>query len=130
VILVAVISLGLGLAFMALLTFVQLGLIHLLAKWLFGATGTLIGVMRPLLLGWFVNLLALVPVAGTLAAGVAWTAVLMLVFEEVDGIERLQAFLLSAAVNFVFMAGLAAARSGDRQPAGSSGVPALLSPWQ
>ena len=52
------------------------------------------GVMRPLVLGWFVNVLILIPVVGIYAAGIAWTAVLMLVFEEVDGIERTQAFLI------------------------------------
>jgi hypothetical protein len=31
-------------------------------------------------------------------AGLAWTAVMMMVFEEVHGIEPLTAFLLSAAV--------------------------------
>lgn len=89
---------------MGIITFVQLGLCHLIAKWFFGSTGTLIGVMRPLLLGWFVNALALIPVIGMLAAGVTWTAVSMLVFEEVDGIGRLQAFLISAGINVCFIA--------------------------
>jgi hypothetical protein len=105
---VAVISLALGLIFglifMGIITIIQLGLCHLIAKWFFGATGTFIHVMRPLLLGWYVNVLILVPVVGLLAAGLAWTAVLMLVFEEVDGIGRLQAFLISAGINICFMA--------------------------
>jgi hypothetical protein len=99
-----VVGLIVGLVLMGIITFVQLGLCHLIAKWFFGGTGTLIGVMRPLLLGWFVNALTLIPVIGMLAAGVAWTAVLMLVFEEVDGIGRLQAFLISAGINVCFMA--------------------------
>jgi hypothetical protein len=61
-------------------------------------------VARPLFLGWFVNVLVLIPVVGIYAAGIAWTAVLMLVFEEVDGIERMQAFLISAGINVVFLA--------------------------
>jgi hypothetical protein len=58
--------------------------------------------MRPLLLGWFVNCLILIPVVGTLATGIAWTAVLMMVFEEVEGIGRLQAFGISASINVCF----------------------------
>jgi hypothetical protein len=90
--------------YMAVIVMVQLGLCHLIAKWFFGATGTFRGVMRPLLLGWFVNCLILIPVVGPLASAVAWTAVLMMVFEEADGIERLQAFLISAGINVVFLA--------------------------
>ncbi len=93
-----------GLALMSLITFIQLGLCHLIAKWFFGATGTLMGVMRPLLLGWFVNMLILVPVVGLWVSGIAWTAILMLVFEEVDGIGRLQAFVISAGINILFIA--------------------------
>ena len=91
-----------GVIVMAFLTFVQLGLCHLIAKGFFGATGSYMGVMRPLLLGWFVNALILIPVAGTLAAAIAWTAVLMMVFEEVEGISRLQAFGISAGINVCF----------------------------
>jgi len=61
-------------------------------------------VMRPLFLGWFVNVLILIPVVGVFAVGIAWTAVLMLVFEEIDGIGRMQAFLISAGINAVFVA--------------------------
>lgn len=98
--------LNVGLLVMAIITFVQLGLCHLIAKWFFGGTGTLMGVMRPLLLGWFVNVLGLIPVqfVALWAAGIAWTAVLMLVFEEIDGISRLQAFFISAGINFCFVA--------------------------
>jgi hypothetical protein len=64
----AIIGLAVGLIFglvvMGIITLVQLGLRHLIAKWFFGATGTLGGVMRPLLLGWFVNALILIPVVG------------------------------------------------------------------
>jgi hypothetical protein len=98
-----IIGLGVGLIFglvvMSLITFIQLGLCHLIAKWLFGAKGTLMGVMRPLLPGWFVNGLILIPVVGLWASGIAWTAVLMLVFEEVDGIGRLQAFAIFRGIN-------------------------------
>lgn len=95
-------GLGFGLAVLAAATLIQLGLCHLIAKWLFGGKGTYLELMRPLLLGWWVNVLILIPFLGTLAAGIAWIAVLMLVFEEVEGIERLQAFLISAGVNVCF----------------------------
>jgi len=99
-----VVGLIFGLVVMAFITFIQLGLCHLIAKWFFGGTGTFMGIMRPLLLGWFVNALILIPVVGLWSAAIAWTAVLMLVFEEVDGIGRLQAFFISAGVNVCFIA--------------------------
>jgi len=89
-----------GLVVMAVITLIQLGLCHLIARGFFGGTGTFMGIMRPLLLGWFVNALILIPVVGLVAAGIAWSAVLMLVFEEVDGIGRVQAFLISYGINF------------------------------
>jgi len=97
----AVIGLTFGLIIMGVITFVQLGLCHLIAKWFFGANGKFLEIMRPLLLGCWVNCLALIPV-GMLLAGIGWTAVLMMVFEEVDGIERLQAFGISAGINICF----------------------------
>jgi len=89
--------------YMGAVAIVQLSLCHLLAKWFFGATGSYLGVMRPLLLTWFVNCLILIPFVGILAAGIAWTAVLMMVFEEVDGVGRMQAFLISAGINVAFV---------------------------
>jgi len=50
-----------------------------------------------------VNVLILIPIVGPLAAGIAWAAVLMLVFEEVEGIDRLRAFLIAAGINFCFL---------------------------
>jgi hypothetical protein len=97
-----IMGLAIGLAVMAIITAVQIGLCYLTAKWFFGGTGTYMGIVRPLLLGWFVNVLVLIPVAGAAVAGIAWTAVLMLVFEEVDGIRRLQAFFISAGINVCF----------------------------
>jgi hypothetical protein len=82
---------------------IQFGLCHLIARWFLGATGTFLGVLRPLLLGWFVNGLILIPVVGALASAIAWTAVLMMVFEEVDGIGRLPALLISAGINALFL---------------------------
>ena len=93
-----------GMIVLGVITFVQLGLCHLIAKMIFGASGKFIEVMRPLLMGWFVNCLILIPVAGLWLASIGWTAVLMMVFEEVDGIGRLQAFGISAGINFCFLA--------------------------
>jgi hypothetical protein len=47
----------------------------------------------------------MIPAVGTLLAGIGWTAVLMMVFEEVDGIGRLQAFGISAGINICAFAG-------------------------
>jgi hypothetical protein len=90
--------------YMGAIAFFQIGLGHLIARWFLGATGTFLGIMRPLLLGWFVNGLVLIPVVGALASAIAWTAVLMMAFEEVDGIGRLEAFLISAGINAIFLA--------------------------
>ncbi len=97
-------GLATGFVILAVITFVQLGLCHLIAKWFFGATGKFVEVIRPLLLGWFVNCLTVIPVAGMLLAAIGWTAVLMMVFEEVDEIGRLQAFGISAGINICFFA--------------------------
>jgi hypothetical protein len=91
-------------AYIGIIAVIQIALCHAIAKVFLGATGTLAGVARPLFLGWFVNVLILIPIVGIYAAGIAWTAVLMLVFEEVDGIERMQAFLISAGINVAFLA--------------------------
>jgi hypothetical protein len=97
----------LGLVFVWVYTgaiaFIQFGICHLIARWFLGATGTFFGVIRPLLLGWFVNGLILIPVVGALVSAMAWTAVLMTVFEELDGMGRLEAFLLSAGSNAIFL---------------------------
>ena len=90
------VGLGFALVLMGIITFIQYGLSHLIAKGFFGATGTLVPIMRPLLLAWgYVNALTLIPVVGLGVAGIAGAAVVMLVFEEVDGIRRMQAFLIA-----------------------------------
>jgi len=80
----------------------QIGLSHVLAKALLDAKGSYIAVMRAYLLGQLVQCLAVIPVVGGMAAGLGGIAVLMLVFEEVDGIERMKAFGLAAAIGVVF----------------------------
>ena len=98
----------LGLTFvwcsMGLIAMLQVGVAHFIARYLLSGTGTFFGVMRPALLGWFVNCLTPIPVVGPPAAAIAWTAVLMRILEEVDGVRRLRAFLISAGINAIFLA--------------------------
>lgn len=98
----------LGLVFVCLYSGVaallQIGAGHFIARYFLGGTGKLFSVTRPALLGWFVNCLTPVPIVGVPAAAMAWTAVLMIILEEVDGIGRLQAFLVSAGINAIFLA--------------------------
>jgi hypothetical protein len=82
----------------------QFGLVHLLARLLFGARGTYVCVLRPLLLGSIVTWLVVVPYVGTAVAALWSVAVMMVVFEEVDKIERLQAFGLSVVIGLAFWA--------------------------
>jgi hypothetical protein len=80
----------------------QIGLSHILAKALFEAKGSYVEIMRAYLLGQLYRWLIVVPVVGGLAMGVGGIAVLMLVFEEVDGIERMKAFGLAASIGVIF----------------------------
>jgi hypothetical protein len=82
----------------------QYGLCHLLARSWFGARGTYKGVLRPLLLGSVVTWLGVIPFVGVLVAGLWSIAVMMIVFENVEGISRLKAFGLSAVIGFFFAA--------------------------
>jgi len=87
-----------------ILVLAQYGLCHLLARWWFGARGTYAGVMRALLLGSIVTWLGVVPYVGVFIAGLWGVAVMMIVFEDVDGIGRLRAFGLSLVIGLIFQA--------------------------
>jgi len=87
---------------LGVLLLAQYGLVHLLARRLFGARGTYVRVLRALLLGAIVTWLALVPYIGVIVAGLWSVAVMMVVFEDVDEIERMQAFGLSLVVGIAF----------------------------
>ena len=91
-----------GLTLSGVLTLAQFGIVHLIAKQFFGGRGTFVALLRPLLLGQIVTWLFVIPVAGPIVAGLAGIAVLMICFEEVEGITRMQAFGTSAAVGAVF----------------------------
>jgi hypothetical protein len=77
---------------------VHIGVCHLFARWFFAGEGHFVGLLRPLLLATMVYVLAPIPLFGMLLGGIAWIAVVMMVFQEVHGMEPLTAFLLSAGV--------------------------------
>jgi len=80
----------------------QVGLSHQLAKLFFDARGSYLGVMRAYMLGQLFRCLQIVPVWGGALAGLGGIAVLMIVFEEVDGVERMKAFGLAATIGVAF----------------------------
>ena len=86
----------------AVLDFMKVGICHLLAKWFAGGSGRFTQLLGPLLLGSIVYALFPIPFVGPLAAGIAWIAVLAMVFQEVHGVEPLTSYLLSAGVGLVF----------------------------
>lgn len=81
----------------------QLVVCHAIARWIFGGSGTFIRLLRPLLLGWPVNIVTLIPIVGVVAGGLLWAAVMMVVFEEVNQIRRVHAFGISYAVNIALI---------------------------
>ncbi len=120
---VLLLNLGFSLALELFLMLAQYGTCHLLARWWFGARGTYVGVLRPWLLGSIVMWLPVFSFTGMiiarlLGAGLVWTAVIasivmviaglwsvavmMIVFDDVDGIGRLKALGLSCVLGFFF----------------------------
>ncbi len=77
-------------------------LCHLIAKYLFGGTGKFITILRPISLGSILIWISWIPVVGLIAAGIGTIAVVMLTFEEIEGIERMQAFGISVVINIGF----------------------------
>jgi hypothetical protein len=100
--------------YMGTIAFIQIGLCHGIAKVFLAATGTFAGVVRASLLGWFVNCLVVIPRLGLIAALIAWTAVLMTVLKEVDGLSRSRAFLVTAGVNGLYYLLLLVAQHFER----------------
>jgi len=82
--------------------FFQVGLAHALAKIIFDAKGSLTGLMRTYLLGQMYQWLVIVPFFGGTLVGIGGIAVLILVVEEVDGIERMKTFGLAAVIGVNF----------------------------
>jgi hypothetical protein len=83
----------------------QIGLSHLLAKMFFEAKGAFVAILRACMLGQLFRWLIIVPFVGGLLTGLGGIALLMLVFEEVDGVERMKAFGLAMAVGILFWIG-------------------------
>jgi len=76
---------------------------HLIAIYFLGGTGKIVPLLRALFLGVsVVTWVAWFPLIGTFLAGIGTVVVIMVVFEELEHIERLQAFVLSAGVNIIF----------------------------
>lgn len=96
------IAYGRTLAFSLLWIIAQIWLAHVLAKLLFEAKGSYIALMRVYLLGQMYTWLIVIPIIGGMLAGIA---VLMMAFEEVDGIERMKAFGLAVAIGITFWIG-------------------------
>jgi hypothetical protein len=97
-----ILGLIIGIAFGAALTVAQYATCHLLALWWFNAKGTFLGILQPMLLGSIVTWLAVIPIVGPFAARIWSIAILMRVFEEVDGIDRMKAFGLSFTFGVIF----------------------------
>jgi hypothetical protein len=88
-------------------TALRVALIHGAAKFFFGATGRYRSLLQVIWLGWVVQLFNLIPLIGLLIAS-AWTLIISIwTFEEVDGIERLQALMLVLGVGVFTVAVLA-----------------------
>jgi len=86
----------------AIVFFVQYGIAHSLARWWFGAHGSYVGILRAMLMGSIALWVYAVPYVGPLAGGLWMIAILMRVFEEVDGIDRMKAFALSFGTGLAF----------------------------
>jgi hypothetical protein len=91
-----------GMVLDAVMFVLQYGLAHSLARLWFGARGTYAGILRAMLMGSIAMWAYVIPYVGPLVAGLWMIAILMRVFEEVDGIERMKAFGLSFAVGIAF----------------------------
>jgi hypothetical protein len=75
---------------------INIAIIHGAARLLFGATGRYGAILRVLWLGSIVQWLVVVPVVGVLVGGTWFFLITLVTFEEVDGVERLQALMLVA----------------------------------
>lgn len=80
----------------------QYAICHAVGRWLFAARGTYAGIVRAMLMGALPTWLVVIPYAG-LVMGALWTlAVLMRVFEQVDGIAKIHAFGLAFGTGVLF----------------------------
>lgn len=80
------------------------GLCHLVARFALRGKGSLAGIVRVMLLGSIVSLIALIPAVGTLVASFWSLAIMMLTFENVHGIRRMHAFAISFGIGLLIRA--------------------------
>jgi len=76
----------------------KLAVCHLIFKWFCAGEGRLIQIIRPMLLASVISLALAVPFVGPIVMILASVTVMMMIFQEVDGVEALTAFLISACV--------------------------------
>jgi hypothetical protein len=94
----------------------QLGIVHLVAKFFCAGDGTLLQVLRPMSLASIILLVEAVPpliglligetawatlgLVAYLLGNIAWVAVMVMVFDVVDGMDQIVAFVTSIASVF------------------------------
>ena len=83
------------------ISFVSIALLHGTARLLFGASGRTLALVRVLWLGSLVLWLTAIPFVGTVVAALWFLLIMLVAFEEVDGIERLQALMIAVAFSAV-----------------------------
>lgn len=109
-------ELGFALLATTVMTLLQLSLIHLVATFFCAGDGRFIQILRPLSLTSLVFLLQALPTLcgmflggaswialdafGIVLANIAWVCVMVMVFDVVDGMEQLTAFITSIAAVF------------------------------
>jgi len=77
------------------------GVCHLAARFILRGKGSLAAVIRVMLLGSIVAVCAIIPVIGTLLAGLWGLAIMMIAFEVIHGIRRIHAFAISFVIGIV-----------------------------
>lgn len=109
-------QMALGLLSAAILGLLQLATIHLVAKFFCAGEGKFVQILRPLSLASLILLLQAIPAfigiftsqiswaslffAGFVVGHIAWVAVMVMVFDVVDGMDQLAAFVTSMAAVF------------------------------
>ena len=74
-----------------------------MGKLLLGATGSYVSLLRVLWLASVVTWLAVIPVVGAIVAGIWFLLIMLVTFENIDGLERLQALVLVVAVGALML---------------------------
>ena len=77
------------------------GVCHLAARFVLRGKGSLAAVIRVMLLGSIVAVFAVIPLIGTLLAGLWGLAIMMIAFEVIHGIRRIHAFAISLVIGAV-----------------------------